>query len=417
MNPTMIFANLLGQIINEILPSGIVLISLGLFVVSGIIINVFHCVKKFKAESKLFKEEKKLKKEKENFVKLSQKSVKDNKIEENVHVFENIKDQNNDEIKLLEKENELKEENESETQKIKMNNPDDAKKSVSNGEEVDIQSPINSKDQDPESRPIISSSSNLMKYNSINKKESNEKGLFSIESIKKYENRHLHPVKSPLFILTLLVVILNSFMKGTSSYESILGLEKCAWQQFLILALTCCILTLIFGISVWFVNKEQKVKLLNKNHKPHELLFSSGKIVLLAVSGLLIGFVSNILGIGGAIAMFPMFTCLGIDPFVASSSVMFMILLSKTVASVLAINSGFLNYGYVGMTGVITVISILLMLKVLDYFLKKFRRQSVIIMAMVLVLIFSMVFIPYYAIKQSSKSDQFWQFTSYCGND
>ena len=497
MNPTMIFANLLGQMVNDILPSGVVLISLGVFVVAGIVVNVVHCVKKYQAESKQFALEKKQKelekaqKGEELSIKIKEKGEeKTGKLEIDME-REMVTRTNNEPIpnkvpktsvktilnsqidveekELRNSENELEKqpdqgeltpidqpnsngftrEKDIEGGKIIVQNGE----SPSNGTKTGFQTPnIVSKfelphdendkegniekgikdNQHKESQhknnignniktqenliPIPSNSQSKVIPSNSTKTNTSKKGIFSIEKIKMYENRHLHPIKSPLFITSLGLVILNSFMKGSSSVPSIVGLDKCEWPQFLILGLVCTALSAIFAVSVWVVYKEQKVKLTHRHHSPHEILFSPGKIFALALSGLIIGFVSNILGVGGAVAMFPMMTCLGIDPFVASSSVMFMILLSKTIASVLALNSGFLSFQYVLLNAFLMTISILVLLKVLDNFLKRFRRQSIIIMAMILVLIFSLIFIPYYAVRQSKSSPHFWKFSAYCPN-
>ena len=197
------------------------------------------------------------------------------------------------------------------------------------------------------------------------------KTLFSIQTIKYYECRNYHPIKTTMFVLTAVVVIFYSLVKGTSSVKSIFDLGKCDWGQFLAMAIIIIVVGIILGISIWVVYKEQKVKQEKGFHYSHEFLYSGGKIAFLVFFGCFVGFFAYLLGIGGGLFLFPMLTIIGLDPFVTSSTVMFLIFLSKIVATALAITSGFLNFGYIIASSFVVVISVLAFLNTLDKILKQ----------------------------------------------
>lgn len=195
--------------------------------------------------------------------------------------------------------------------------------------------------------------------------------LFHIDTIKYYECRNYHPVKTTMFVVTAAVVVFYSLVKGTSSVKSIFGLGKCDWPQFLAMGVVIIMITIILVISVWVVYGEQKVKKEKGYQYEHEFEYNGAKIGFLVFFGLFVGFFAYLLGIGGGLFLFPMLTIIKLDPFVTSSTVMFLIFLSKIVATILSITSGFLNFGYIGASSVIIVISVLIFLNTLDKILKQ----------------------------------------------
>ena len=195
--------------------------------------------------------------------------------------------------------------------------------------------------------------------------------LFSIESIKYYESHNYHPLKTPIFIITIIVVLLYSFIQGTTYIESILNIEKCSWVQFLVMGIALIIIFIINIASIIIVYKEQTIKKMNNHQYDHELEFTILKIVFLSLFSFFVGFLAYLLGMGGGLFLIPMMNSIGIDPLVSSSTVMFMILLSKTVSTVLAITSGFLNYDYIIIAGIFIILFSITFLCTLDQIIKK----------------------------------------------
>lgn len=53
----MVFANVIGSIVNDILPSGIIMVLLTVLIFVGILINIYNAVKTYKNETKKIEEE------------------------------------------------------------------------------------------------------------------------------------------------------------------------------------------------------------------------------------------------------------------------------------------------------------------------------------------------------------------------
>lgn len=332
LNPSIILSTVIAQTVNEFIPPGVVLLSLMFFVVVSISINIYTGVKKFRNETKTLKEKESQKqKHSQEFSKLHSKQVGA---------------LTQDALQVGTK-----------------------KSSEFATSHTDFQTSQGS--QEVSLPPLGPDDTYVVPNLHIPKNLKRGKSLFDINTIKYYECRNYHPVKTSMFVLTAVVVVFYSLVKGTASVESIFSLGKCEWPQFLAMAVVFILIVVILAISVWVVYGEQRVKKEKNYHFDHEFNYSGGKIVFLVSFGLLVGFFAYLLGIGGGLFLFPMLTLIKLDPFVTSSTVMFLIFLSKIVATILSITSGFLNFGYIGASSVIIVISVLVFLNTLDKVLKQ----------------------------------------------
>lgn len=58
VNPVMVYANIIGSILNDMLPSGVILTLLMILLFVGLLINIYNAIKRFRAESKALAQEK-----------------------------------------------------------------------------------------------------------------------------------------------------------------------------------------------------------------------------------------------------------------------------------------------------------------------------------------------------------------------
>lgn len=58
VNPVMVYANIIGSILNDILPSGVIMFLLMVLLFVGLLINIYNAIKRFRAESKALAKEK-----------------------------------------------------------------------------------------------------------------------------------------------------------------------------------------------------------------------------------------------------------------------------------------------------------------------------------------------------------------------
>lgn len=192
-----------------------------------------------------------------------------------------------------------------------------------------------------------------------------------LERLKYYESRNYHPVKTPLFIGTILLTIIYFLFKGSKSLPSVIGLQKCHWAQKWILIITVIGVIIIQFLSVRLVLLEQNLKIKHGLQLPHEVLLTPKIIALLIAFATVVGLLANLLGLGGGFVIFPMFVSIGVSPLVASATTIFMILLSKIVAAILALFSPFLKGDYTVMMVVSVGLSVLLFSFLADFIIKK----------------------------------------------
>ena len=192
-----------------------------------------------------------------------------------------------------------------------------------------------------------------------------------LNNIKKYEGSNVNPKKLAMFLLTVLVTTLHALVKGSRSFKELLGIQRCQISEYVFLGSLTLAILIIQIISVRIVYREQTLKVRHGYHFSHEILFSGGKIVVLVLFSFVIGFLANILGLGGGFVIFPMLILVGTSPLVASATTMFLILLSKLVAASLALSSGNIKFDYTFFTVFLVIISVIIFSKLTDFILKK----------------------------------------------
>lgn len=192
-----------------------------------------------------------------------------------------------------------------------------------------------------------------------------------IKRIEYYEGRNFHPLKTSLFVLTILISLLFGFIKDSSNVTIYEGLEKCHPVQFAGLGLAALVTVFIQVVSMAIVIKEQKVKREQGFQAAHEVEFTVAKTVFLVFCGFLIGLMANILGLGGGFVIFPMLISIGVSPLVSSACTMYLILLSKIVAAIFSFLTVYFLPGYSFLTVALVCLSIIFFIKVMDEIIKK----------------------------------------------
>lgn len=192
-----------------------------------------------------------------------------------------------------------------------------------------------------------------------------------IGKIKYYEGRNLNPIKIFIFSLTVFVSLLFGFIKDSMNITAYYGLEKCDSLQFIALGGVTFTMILIQLYSINLVLKEQKIKKKYKFHYKHEIEFTLGKTICLVFFGFLIGFLANILGLGGGFVIFPMLVFIGVSPLVSSACTMYLIFVSKIVAAIFAVLGEYFLPSYTFLTTVLVCLSVIFFVKVIDTVIKK----------------------------------------------
>ena len=130
------------------------------------------------------------------------------------------------------------------------------------------------------------------------------------------------------------------------------------------------------------------------------------------------GWVSGAFGLGGGSVFNPLMIELGVPPTVSTSTGMYMIMFSTFASSVIYISYGALNQQFAIWLGLWSIIGILGGIHLVDSLIKKYKRQSIIVFILCLVLAISAILVPIFngleTWQRFEEGKTIWKFTSIC---
>ena len=366
-NPVFIVSNVFGSILNKMLPSGYVLCGLISMVLIVMVINIRNGIKKYKEENEEVERQKLLK--------------------------ENLlgNDKDSEAIELKEK------------GKFSRIRPIDITNAESDND-------FNNKTGQPSQNRIYGTSpTHVLPHISMQQFNDPE-----FKEILKNEGKDFNSKTFALFSLTVFTVVFFSLLRGSREFESIVGMEFCGGIFWLTLILMIIFILAIAVYSTRLVHKEIAIKAANNHLMPHELNYDFKTTLRLNIVLFVFGVISNILGLGGALFIYPLFTGLGMQPVVVSYTALFMIFQSKLVAVVLNYLGGLIIADLAIYFVVIMSVGSYFIVKKMNQIIAKYKRQSLLTVLMVFVLAVSLIISPLYGYLEGSKSPDFWSFRSFC---
>lgn len=188
-----------------------------------------------------------------------------------------------------------------------------------------------------------------------------------------------------------------NLIRGSSSQPSIFSdsYEKCSWYDFSISGcyiVICCVVTIL---AIRRVNYEQYFKVkYNKGFSKSDLRFSPSIVRKLCLVAFVGGWVSGALGLGGGSIFNPVLLAMGIPPSVSSATGMYLVLFTSIGSSFTYSLQGTMDFQYAAWTGSWCVLGSIAGMKSLNWFLKKYKRQSPIVFLLAGILGISALLIP-----------------------
>jgi len=152
--------------------------------------------------------------------------------------------------------------------------------------------------------------------------------------------------------------------------KSIIDLKKCTWQDWATTAVYILICLIITGVSYLLLKSEgdERMEVIGKHSLETE------NSVILVFSSVIIGFLSSILGIGGATLLTPLLNYLGFAPSTNKATNVFLIFLSKATSVLVFIVLGVLQIDYFLIVGSISMICVMLAEWRLSIYINKMGR-------------------------------------------
>ena len=142
--------------------------------------------------------------------------------------------------------------------------------------------------------------------------------------------------------------------------------------------------------------------------KENEIELTNETLAKLIVFSLLGGWISGALGLGGGMIFNPLLMSLGVPPKVATASGMYMIIFASGASTVSYIFNGMLNISYSLWLGTFCMLGSCIGMFFMIRIMKKFNRESPLLLVLIVVQLISVIAIPYFGIKQLKNQNDIW---------
>ena len=217
--------------------------------------------------------------------------------------------------------------------------------------------------------------------------------------ILKRENTHFQ-IKKLLIIFTILVtLILVSLFRGSSKVESIIGIDKCSPLDFVFVGIFFFMCLLMCFITARILKKESDIKSkLGYEFVPSDPEWTWPNVFKMMAVGCFGGLISGTLGLGGGVIFNPLLLELNVNPIVASSTGMYMVMFSTLSSWILFVISGTLNIAYGLWLSLFVIIGTVYGLKSINKYVKESGRQSILVIMLSIVLGISAVVVPIFGV-------------------
>jgi uncharacterized membrane protein YfcA len=224
------------------------------------------------------------------------------------------------------------------------------------------------------------------------------------------------PPKSLLIITFIfLLVVFSAFVRGSRNFDSIFGIHFCSAMYW---AVSGCFLVVMIMIAVYccynmkdkYVTKDK----LGYDFDTNDIKWNSLTASFISMAGLCAGLAAGVIGVGGGLVMNPVMLRFGMRPEVSTATSSFMVLFTSTISMLQYAIAGKLTYIYglwtLAFSLVGSCVGILLIKKIVD----KYKRSSIIVMLLALIMAACAVIIPTYGILKYSQESANDGFKSYC---
>lgn len=252
----------------------------------------------------------------------------------------------------------------------------------------------------------------MEEFNSITRK-----ALLAIEFEK---DKILIPFNKILFcLISYFVLLMVTLLKGSDHFNSLVGIRVCSplyWAISFSYLPICIVITFIVGRIVYEEYNYRRE--IGYPFHSSDIRWTKDLIIKYPLYALSAGVLSGLLGIGGGLILGPLFLELGIHPLVSSATSNFLVVFICSSTTLQYIILGMMNFNY----GIVCVILSTLGSYVGTYLIQKYiektKRNSIIVFILAAVLFISTVFIPSHTfvemMKKINDGVNVWQFHSPC---
>ena len=236
-----------------------------------------------------------------------------------------------------------------------------------------------------------------------------------LQSIYNSEAKTVPPKTLFLLLFLFLFVGFSSFVRGSNSVKSIFSFDMCSVPYWLYTAFSFLVLVATTVISGLLMKKKHiKKETLGYDFDSMDLVWSHKIIITVIIAGFIAGLAAGMVGVGGGIVMNPVMLRLGMRPEVSTATSSFMVLFTSTISMLQYAIAGKMNIFYGLITLMFSLVGSTLGIIVLKKIIDKYKRASIIVMLLALILTACAIIIPTWGIYQYSQSTGNDGFRDYC---
>ena len=220
--------------------------------------------------------------------------------------------------------------------------------------------------------------------------------LNDLKALVEAEKTHYLQWKKQLIVFTMIacVIVMNLFL-GSSSNPSIVGIKECSVWYFLVEASFVLICICVTYIAIAINRQEQQLKIKHGvNFEEGEPQYEGKSMWVLVTIGMLGGFVAGAFGLGGGSIYNPAFLTLGVHPQVASSTGMYLVMVSTINTCFVNYLNGYLNFYYALWISSWSLIGSLIGMASTDKVVKMTGKPSLLVWVLVFVFVISLIATP-----------------------
>jgi len=209
----------------------------------------------------------------------------------------------------------------------------------------------------------------------LGKSEKEDADLMYLSSLAKSEATHWQWIKQGLNVSIIGMLTFMNLAMGSHSKPSIIGIKLCGFWYWFIQFIFIVICVLITWYVVRLNRREQELrKLYDINYDPNEVVYEGRTLRILLFYGFVGGWVAGALGLGGGSIYSPALLSLGVNPRVAGSTSMYLVLFTAVNSTIVNWVDGTLNFVYSGWLGCWSVIGTVIGFILAEMYVKKSGR-------------------------------------------